>query len=107
MKIEERAEEIRRKRINVKYKEIKKWVSSIGLPTDLKKEIREYCKQNAIAEHYIDTPVDVEFLDRARNDGVKRSILKYFFLNAAKKVGVSTQCCPNLFQFDFSYLSIW
>ncbi|KAM5580378.1 cyclic nucleotide-gated ion channel 1-like [Rosa sericea] len=86
VKIEEKAEELRRSRINKKYREMKMWMSSNGLPEDLKTTIREYIKKSNLAEKYIDAPVDLKFLRSVLPYDVKESMLDRLKVKALKKV---------------------
>ncbi|XP_062009259.1 cyclic nucleotide-gated ion channel 1-like isoform X2 [Rosa rugosa] len=90
VKIEEKAEELRRSRINKKYREMKMWMSSNGLPKHLKIAIREYIKKSNLAEKYIDAPVGLKILyDSATEDrryDIANSMVQFLTVKALQKV---------------------
>ncbi|XP_040370410.1 cyclic nucleotide-gated ion channel 1-like [Rosa chinensis] len=69
---------------------MKKWMSSNGLPKDLKTTIREYIKKSNLAEKYIDAPVSLKILcDSAMRDrgaDIAESMVQYLTVKALKKV---------------------
>lgn len=79
-------EESRRRRIDERPGLIEEWMSRHGLPDDMKREIKDNIKKDALAK-FINEDVDIDFISlRVCSEGKRIDMLEFVFAKALKKV---------------------
>lgn len=89
-----KSEQSRRDKIRAKNKQVKEWMSTIGISVNMRKKINNYIKRYHIVENDIKADVDVTFFlngDRFPNDTIRQPLLKYLVQNAVIKNVCSSQ----------------
>ncbi|KAK9937118.1 hypothetical protein M0R45_013931 [Rubus argutus] len=79
-------EESRRRRIDERPGLIEEWMSRHGLPDDMKREIKDNIKKDAL-EKFINEDVDIDFIClRVCSEGKRIDMMEFVFAKALKKV---------------------
>lgn len=97
VKIEDSRRKKRRTRINEKHMLIKDWMSSHGLPDDMKTKIMDNIDKDNL-ERFINHDVDINFIRYVYFGGLPIEIMEFVCVQALKRVSLFPQsvCFINI-----------